>query len=333
MLVAANFACTRPVQQSFLNASLGEDSETIRKGTEVSFERAVFYKPREDSMAGLEMTFAPLIVQEVYGGVDPIDPSPFGAIVGRGGAAVGLHPNPLCEREREARVDPSRPTLYAGTFTTRIRGVDHDQVVFFWRYPARSDEPWCEVPISHHLSLEGRGVRITLGSDGFPLVWEALSTATDTRILYVSESLERAAVRAFGGPLPGRRYAVERPIHPATRESWGDHSMNEVSNVVVARLLDDGPVPMGPYVYLNAPPLRRVTTILCRCMPSQVSEFVETRYYDVVPLETVRDWGDTRSCVDPPPPRVHWGGTLSYWNLRIPWEEKPLDQILRWPKM
>jgi len=68
-------------------------------------------------------------------------------------------------------------------------------------------------------------------------------------------------------------------------------------------------------------------------MPSQVSEFVEMDYYDLVPLETIKEWGDTRSCVDPPPPRMHWGGTLSYWNLRITWEETPLEQLLRWPKM
>ena len=249
-------------------------------------------------MAGLEKTFAPLIVQEVVVGIGPNDPTPFGAIVGEG---------------RGPRVDSLRPTVYAGTFTTRINGVEHDQVVYFWRYPTRLDRPGS-------ISREGRGVRITLGSDGFPLVWEALSTATDTRELFVSESLERAALREYGGPLPGRRYAVERPI-------------DEVRNVVVVRSLDDGPVPMGPYVYLNAPPSRSVTTVLCRCMPSQVNEFVETHYYNLVPLETIKEWGDTRSCIDPPEPRVHWGGTLCYWNLRISWEEKPLEQLLRWPRM
>jgi hypothetical protein len=318
-LPTQQFACTQPPPRNAVAAPHRESSEWIRERAQASFERAIFYKPREDSMAGLEMTFAPLIVQEVDGGVvgtanlartlkgvpADADPSPFGAVLGEGGGP---------------RVDPSRHTLYAGTFNTRINGVDHDQVVYFWRYPPRSDEPWCEIPISHQPSPEGRGVRITLGSDGFPLVWEALSTATDTRELYVSESLERAALRGFGDPLPGRRFAVER-------------AADEARDVVVARIIDDGPVPMGPYVYLNAPPVRSVTTVLCRCMPSQVSEFVETSYYDLVPLETIKEWGDTRSCIDPPPPRVYWGGTLSYWNLRLPWEEKPLEQLLRWPKM
>jgi len=338
-LVAVHLGCTQPVHQSTVAAPIRESAERVRERVEASFERAIFYKPREDSMAGLEMTFAPLIVQEVAGGVGPTDPTPFGTIVREGG---GPH------------LDPSRPTLYAGTFTTRINGVDHDQVVFFWRYPPRPDsfsrsyaQTLKGICADGSVSREGRGVRITLGSNGFPLVWEALSTATDTRELYVSESLERAAVREFGGPLPGRRYAVERPISPTTHESWGDHSMDEARNVVVARLLDDGPVPMGPYVYLNAPPQRAITTVLCRCMPSQVSEFVETSYYDLVTLEAIKPWGDTRSCIDPPEPRVHWGGTLSYWNLYCAYEslastlkgvaadreETPLEQLLRWPKM
>lgn len=294
--VAEQFGCTQPVSQSPVALPNLKSIEWVRERVEASFQRAIFYKPREDSMVGLEMTFAPLIAQEVDDGVGSNHPTPFGAIVGEPSGP---------------RVDPSRPTLYAGTFTARIKGIDHDQIVFFWRYPPRPDQPT-------NASPQGRGVRVTLGSDGLPLVWEALSTDTDTRILYVSESLERAAVAEFGGPLPGRRFSIER-------------TTNEARDAVVARIIDDGPVPMGPYVYLNAPPERDVTTVICRCMPSQVSEFVETVYYDLMPLETIREWGDTRSCVDPPEPRVHWGGTLSYWNLRVPWEERPLEQLLRWP--
>jgi hypothetical protein len=272
-------------------------SEQIRARAETSFERAIFYKPREDSMAGLEMTFAPLLVQEIEDAGE--------AALGAFGALSGPNASP--------RVDPDRPTIYTGTFTARIKGVEHEQVVYLWRYQSPSEE-------SGILSLEGRGVRITLGSDGFPLVWEALATNTDTRILFVSESLERAALREFGAPLPDRKFSIERPA-------------SESVNVIVARVLDDGPVPMGPYVYLNAPPERAITVVLCRCMPSQVNDLVATRYFDLMPLEAIREWSDTRSCVDPPLPRVHWGGTLSYWNLKVPWEEAPLEQVLRWPRM
>ena len=94
-------------------------------------------------------------------------------------------------------------------------------------------------------------------------------------------------------------------------------------DVVVARIIDDGPVPMGPYVYLNALPSRAVTTALCRCSPSQVEAFIETRYYDLRPLETLG------SCSE----RMSWAGTLVYGELWQPVTGKPLDRILRWARM
>ena len=94
--------------------------------------------------------------------------------------------------------------------------------------------------------------------------------------------------------------------------------------MVAARIIDDGPVPMGPYVYLNAPPSRTVTTVLCRCSPSQVEAFIETRYYDLRPLETMdpNNGGLMR-----------WAGTPVYSELLQPVTGKSLDRILRWPKM
>ena len=116
---------------------------------------------------------------------------------------------------------------------------------------------------------------------------------------------------AFGDPLPGRRFSIER-------------AADEAPDVVVARIIDDGPVPMGPYVYLNAPPSRAVTTVLCRCSPSQVEAFIETRHYDLLPLETI-DSSDGE--------RGWWAGTLVYDESRRAAPGKPLDRILRWPKM
>ncbi|MFH1109147.1 MAG: hypothetical protein V1790_08145 [Planctomycetota bacterium] len=95
-------------------------------------------------------------------------------------------------------------------------------------------------------------------------------------------------------------------------------------DVVVARLIDDGPAPMGPYVYLNAPPGRAVTTVLCRCSPSQVEAFIETRYYDLVPLETI----------DPSSGELmRWAATLVHGELLRPVPGKSLGRILRWPRM
>ena len=63
-------------------------------------------------------------------------------------------------------------------------------------------------------------------------------------------------------------------------------------------VLDDGPVPMGPIVYLEAG-TRLVGTIICRCMPSQVDEFTETPYYDLLPLDDLAESGaDLRGWFD-----------------------------------
>ena len=174
--------------------------------------------------------------------------------------------------QSRAWIESEKPTLYATTVTTTIGGADHEQAVYVWRYPAPDGGERC-------ISREGRGLRITLAQDGFPLVWEALSSDTRTMVLFIAESLEQAARREFGDPLPGGRFSIER-------------AADETPDVVVARIIDDGPVPMGPYVYLNAPPSRAVTTVLCRCSPSQVEAFLETRYYDFRSKPSTRATGD-----------------------------------------
>ena len=66
------------------------------------------------------------------------------------------------------------------------------------------------------------------------MVWEALSTDDDRRVLFVSRSLEEAAAREFGKPLPGRTFSIERAVE-------------EAREVVVVRLLEDGSVmPSSP---------------------------------------------------------------------------------------
>ena len=67
-----------------------------------------------------------------------------------------------------------------------------------------------------------------------------------------------------------------------------------------------------------------MTTVLCRCSPSQVEAFIETRYYDLLPLETI----------DPSSGGLmRWARTLVYGELLKPLTGKSLDRILRWPKM
>ena len=59
--------------------------------------------------------------------------------------------------------------------------------------------------------------------------------------------------------------------------------MAAAPDVVVAGIVEDGPIPMGPYVYVDAAD-QRVTTLLCRCSPSQVDRITDTGYYQL-------EWG------------------------------------------
>ena len=59
--------------------------------------------------------------------------------------------------------------------------------------------------------------------------------------------------------------------------------MEAAPNAIVARVIDDGPVPMGPIVHLSAGS-HNVSTLICRCMPTQAKSLLETKTYELRPL-------------------------------------------------
>jgi hypothetical protein len=144
------------------------------------------------------------------------------------------------------------PEILFHQSTTELNGEIFQQVTYLWRR-----------------SQSGRmqGVRITLDASGSPVIWQVLSDTSGARIVFVAQSLETAALREFGSPLPGRRFAVER-------------GLEEAPEVVVARVIEDGPVPMGPILYLKAG-TQDVSTIICRCMDAQAQQLVGTGYYEL----------------------------------------------------
>ena len=115
-----------------------------------------------------------------------------------------------------------------------------------------------------------QGIRITLNSAGQPAIWEVLADSSTAKLFFVSQKLEAAAMAQFGKPLPGRRFATER-------------SMEAAPDVIVARVIDDGPVVAGPIVYLSAD-TRAVSTLICRCMPAQARKLLATGTYDLLPF-------------------------------------------------
>ena len=265
--------------------------QRVYEQTETEFDHAEFWKPR-DSAGGAIAAMAPLIVQQVIDDSNSDRACPrFGALVA---TAFG-----------RARVDTRRATVYFRACAAELGGAIREQIEYIWFYasPSVSNEP----DATEFLIL-----RVTLGKDGFPLVWEVDDSAwrgnTDPRILFVADSLEVLAMDTFGQPLPDRRFVIERSVANAPR-------------TVVANVFEDGPIPMGPYVYLSAKP-RRVTTLLCRCSPSQVHAFDENGYYDLRPL------GDIEGSLE----RLTSGlaRRLIAGDRKTKGDER-LDKALRWP--
>src|SRR5262249_26008854 len=141
-----------------------------------------------------------------------------------------------------------QPSIYTERSTVTLPAGAFQQLSDFWclGHPRLPDEP---------LMPLWQGIRMTLDSRGYPVIWEVIDSRERIAAIFVSKSLDAKSAAAYGAPLPGRHFAIER-------------SVNEQPDVVVARLLDDGPEPMGPFVYLSREGLE-ITTLSCRCMPSQ----------------------------------------------------------------
>jgi hypothetical protein len=240
----------------------------VRSRTTAEFALGVYYKPGDHAMTGLERELVPLIIDEATSKKPARDTL-------------------ICTPAEQGICDSSGAAVYSATSTVSIVGQAYDQVLYVWFY--------------HSIDAQvlGRGVRVVIGRDGFPMLWEALSPVDATRVFFVSRGLEEHAARQFGAVLPGRTFAIER-------------SIQESPGVVVARILSDGPVPMGPWVYVGRSPAREIVTVLCRCMPSQVDEFVRTIKYDLQPFEAIPD------------------GVYAEW-LRGLTSGVVLTDLLRWP--
>lgn len=211
------------------------------------FEIADFFKPADGaSHENLEMVMAPLIIQEVFSISD--EPRMFGQLA----ASAVSPPIEL----------PSALYWHADTIPLRENVLPRLSYFWFYSQPASRSSQIRQQPVC-------RGIRITLNTSGQPIIWEILPDSDQTAVLYVAHSLEEAAKAEFGPPLPGRRFSIEAAVegHP---------------HVSIARLIDDGPVPMGPIVYLLASN-SAVGTLICRCMRAQATHLRSTSPYILVP--------------------------------------------------
>ncbi|HWL94071.1 MAG TPA: hypothetical protein VNT79_11110, partial [Phycisphaerae bacterium] len=132
---------------------------------------------------------------------------------------------------------------------------------------------WLDCDDDCPIDQRWRAIRATIGPDGFPLIWEIMGDDRDLCVLYVSRTLEDAAAERERPP-PKRRFAAES-------------ALGATPSALIARVMDDGPMPMGPFVYL-AREDARITTLLCRCSPSQFRDLPETKYFELRPLDNLR---------------------------------------------
>lgn len=151
------------------------------------------------------------------------------------------------------------PLVVGQTGATTLGSNIHKQFLYSWTY-ASSSPPQQTIRTT-------QGVRLTLDSADAPVIWEVFADSSRADIIYVSESLEQAARAEFGPPLPGRKFSVERDLA-------------KTPAVVVANVIADGPVAMGPIIFLRSTS-RDVTALICRCMPSQFHTLAGQKDYEL----------------------------------------------------
>jgi len=283
-VLAAGCGCREPAPISgsrMDTEAIVREHQRLRELTLRRFARASFLSPQPDADAGIPLWMTPLLVHE-YAPDAAVDPcgAKFGAVV--------------IDATGRATVDCDRPTVYFSTAEIMIGSQALQQLTFWWFYPPRErGQPIC-----------GRGFRMTLGDGGYAVVWEPLSSNSRNspeRIFYVSKPVEQAAAKQYGEPLAGRRYAVEPPLE-------------EDLEVVVSRIVGDGPQPMGPIVYLDA--RSAITTLICRCEPSQADAFPHSSHYVLQRIDAWQDlFGDATA---PPILRLPPAHASPAGRLRLP---------------
>ncbi len=210
------------------------------------FTDTILFKAAESDPPSSFFSFAPLLLQELKSTQHIAAQSQrFGTLFVSNGV--------VC-------IDTARPAIYAAIDTIESApGTSNPRFTYIWCYPGTGRASPCL-----------QGVRVVLESQGRPAIWQIMADTSGAQSYFVSESLEAAAAARYGKVLPGRRYAVER-------------SRADMPQLVVARVLDESPVPMGPIVYVLAD-RHDVSTVICRCMSAQAKRVAEACTYELLPF-------------------------------------------------
>jgi hypothetical protein len=153
----------------------------------------------------------------------------------------------MSESKRDATQLEADRIVWSYPSRAEIQGRDHEQRVYFWEQQRAAS------------AVSYQGIRITLNPAGDPSIWEVLNDSKGAEIIWVSQSLEIAAAKEFGPALAGRLCSVER-------------ALSETPRVVVPHLVDDGPMPMGPILYIAEGGDIHVVACRCSAAPAQTLE-------------------------------------------------------------
>jgi hypothetical protein len=191
----------------------GAESARIDQAAQVyalatnQFAAAIFLKPAQTTNADLAFQLAPLIIQQVpekHGSPDALRDT-----IGTHGLADDLPASSFVTRHSSLSsvpgTTPPQPAIWYSADSVQIEGRMHARFSYQWSYSPAS----AQVGLT---ALPRQGIRITLDTQGQPAVWEILADTSGLRLVFVAQSLEAAAAAAFGKPLAGRRYAVERGL-------------------------------------------------------------------------------------------------------------------------
>jgi hypothetical protein len=282
---AQPLATIAPAALTIQGRPISDRLSPIVERTTDSFQHALVCRPSDNTTTKEQRQYAALVVQELPGRSNSLPESlRIGAVV--------------TDASGREVVDTERPTVYAAESHLILKDIYCPQRVYVWAYPAADSR--CAV---------WRGVRETYGPNGYPLIWEVLSSKGQPSVLFLCSTLEEAAEKEYGRALPGRKSCAER-------------ALDEQPDVVVARILPPGAEPAGPMVYLDAAS-NTITTLLCRCMPAQAKHLADGPSYDVLPLDIL---GDVQIAADGPfrlaksltPPASDGGPPWLERALRLP---------------
>lgn len=189
---------------------------------EKTFDRIAIWRPSESDGASLMTRYAPIIGVE-WPAKRNYD-TDFDRIGGVKLSAEG--------RRIEVHIDPTEPTVYSYVTMAKIDGRRLRQLNYVWWFAERPEMSYDD-PVAGH--IDGSMLRITLDTNDEPIFVESSLNCGCAHEVFVSDRIESAARQAFGAPLTGKRFAVEKSIP-------GKH------DVVVIDTFDTLPSPVHPLI-------------------------------------------------------------------------------------